>query len=54
MRKRINRSPDLGDALALTFAIKVNTRRHNPRQGTAVQNWEGWGREPDDERSEAW
>jgi hypothetical protein len=55
MRKRINRSPDLGDALALTFALKFNTvarRRGDPY--SAIQNWKGWGHEPDDPRNEEW
>jgi hypothetical protein len=49
MRKRIERSPDLGDALALTFALKIgNTRRRNPYRDPyrAAQEWDPF-REPD-------
>jgi hypothetical protein len=41
MRKRINRSPDLGDALALTFAIKVPTpRRYDRRPYTVAHEYD--------------
>jgi hypothetical protein len=40
MRKRVNRSPDLGDALALTFAIKLPAqRRRNLRPYTHAHEW---------------
>jgi hypothetical protein len=55
MRKRINRSPDLGDALALTCALKFNTvaRRRDPY--TLAHKWDPF-KEPDifESRSEEW
>ena len=46
MRKRINRSPDIGDALALTFALKLPPiRRYDRRQYTHEHEYVGsWGR----------
>ena len=56
MRKLINRSPDIGDALALTFALKLPpTRRYDRRQYTHEHEydpfrerdeWQGSWREP--------
>jgi Terminase large subunit, T4likevirus-type, N-terminal len=43
MRKRLNRSPDLGDALALTFALPFDTarsRRGNRNPYLAVEEWD--------------
>jgi hypothetical protein len=53
IKKRGMRSPDLADALALTFAFPVASASRRKRPHTVATEWDGWGRESErDQRSD--
>jgi hypothetical protein len=42
MKSRGLASPDLGDCLAMTFAVKVAARKHTPAQQPLYRRDDGW------------
>jgi phage terminase large subunit len=52
VNRKLGYSPDEADAFVLTFAEKVHSA-HARRPRRTAYEWRGWGREPEDERSEA-
>ena len=53
VKGKLGYSPDEADAFVLTFAEKVHSA-HARRPRRMAYEWRGWGREPEDGRSEAW